>query len=126
MNEILGILEIVVPCAIVGLLVLILGYWACRAIDYRFRSRENAVDYQHERDMLEMADTSEYYRQRRLQEHDYQLKKQLVQSATDRVKWLSHDVVKTINDGRVEAAKTLMGDVVNMTKDMMKEMQEML
>lgn len=126
MNDVMNAIGFIVPCAAVILLLLVAAYWACSAINYSFRRRENKADYDHECEMLEAADAYEYYRQRRLQENGYELEKQLIQAATDRVKWLSRDVVKQINDGRVEAAKSIMGDVVNMTKDMMKEMQEML
>ena len=126
MNNVLEAIGFIVPCAVVLLILLVAAYWVCRAIDNRYRSRENRADYDHEREMLEFAADNEYALQRRLMDIGFEHNKQLIQSTTDRVKWLSRDLVKQINDGRVEAAKSLMGDVVNMTKDMMKEMQEML
>ena len=118
MNE---IFYCVGPCALFAAMVMILAYWACRAIDYHFRRKENLADYDHDVEMQALASVDEDRRQERYLAIGYQYQKQLIQSGCDRVRNLSMDVVREINQNRM----AMMSEVPNMMKDMTRQLYQM-
>ena len=109
------------PCALFAAMVMILAYWACRAIDYHFRRKENLADYDHDVEMQALASVDEDRRQERYLAIGYQYQKQLIQSGCDRVRNLSMDVVREINQNRM----AMMSEVPNMMKDMTRQLYQM-
>ena len=122
MNE---IFMYVGPCALFAAMVMILAYWACRAIDYHFRRKENLADYDHDVEMQALASVDEDRRQERYLATGYQYQKQLIQSGCDRVRNLSMDVVREINQKRLDLFKDVMSEVPNMMKTMTRQLYQM-
>lgn len=118
MNE---IFEIVGPISLFAAIIMILAYWACRAIDYHFRRKENLADYDHDVEMQALASVDEDRRQERYLATGYQYQKQLIQSGCDRVRNLSMDIVKEINRNRM----AMMSEVSSMMKDMTRQFYQM-
>lgn len=118
MKEVFDALTFIFPCSVVILLLLVAAYWACRAIDNRYRCKENRADYDHEREMLEFAADNEYAMQRRLQDIRFEYGKRLIQSSMDRARTLSMDLVKEINQKRFEMVKNSMEDMTRQLRKM--------
>lgn len=110
--------SIIGPIAVAAAVIMVLAYWACRAIGYWYNCKESKWDYQHDREMRAMDSADEDYRQIAYQHRKFEYDKRLIQSATDRVRMLSMDVVKQINDNRLSQAKTMMDDSANFMKRM--------
>lgn len=122
MNE---IFYYVGPISLFAAIIMILAYWACRAIDYHFRRKENLADYDHDVEMQALASVDEDRRQERNLAIGYQYQKQLVQSGCDRVRNLSMGVIREINRGRLEMFRDAMSEVPGMMKDITRQLYQM-
>lgn len=98
---------------IVGIVavVLILTYWAIRLIDHVFRRKETDREYAHEAVLQDCAYALDGRNKQQEQERQYQYQKRLQQSRFDRVKMMTPDLIKQINQSVWEEAKQMMKEL---------------